>query len=104
MKAHGQNTIRTVTALMISFVTRYVTIDASMQIRTTQVAQRSAMRTIGALSASASCTSLIILSIELSISVLVAVILKMPNWLIVPAKTSSPVILSTGMGSPVIMD
>ena len=71
---------------------------------TIQVAQRSAVRTMGDLSASASCTSLIIFSSELSSSFFVALISKTPNWLIVPERTSSPMVLSTGTDSPVMVD
>ena len=71
---------------------------------TSQLAQRSAMRCMGACLFSASCTMRISFCRELSSPTFVAVISMEPNRLMVPQNTSSPIPLSTGRDSPVIID
>ncbi len=97
----GQNTTSTVTARKISPVTRYTPTAEASAPTTTQVAQRSARRTIFALPASALCTRRAMRRMELSSPTRVATTSMEPNWLTVPAATSSPGCLSTGIGSPV---
>ena len=100
--AHGQNTTKIVTALIISFVIKPVSAAAVKAITTIHVAHLSAIPTIFAFPASADSTKRIIRCIELSSPTLVASISKVPNWLTVPLETSSPTVLSTGKDSPVI--
>ena len=71
---------------------------------TSQLAARSAIRCIGACFSCASCTILISFCSELSLPTFVARISTVPKRFIVPQNSSSPMPLSTGRDSPVIID
>ena len=102
--AQGQNTTSTVTARTISLVIISVAIAISSATGTSQLATLSAIRAIGAFLFSASSTIRISFCRELSSPTLEARISIVPKRLIVPQKTLSPTVLSTGRDSPVIMD
>ena len=71
---------------------------------TSQLAQRSAMRCIGACFSSASCTMRMSLCRELEAPASFTSTSTEPKQLSVPQKTSSPTFLSTGRDSPVMTD
>ena len=104
MKAQGQNTTSTVTALMNSPVKIQVATAQANTVATSRVAHLSARVTTGALFSSASSASRIILCSAESPLSRSALIRNVPNRLTVPLLTVSPAPLSTGMLSPVMTD
>ena len=102
--AQGQNTTRTVTARTMSLVTINAIIAINNATGTSQLAALSAIRAIGAFLFSASSTIRISFCKELSSPSFEARISIVPKRLIVPQKTLSPTVLSTGKDSPVIID
>ena len=104
MNAHGQKTTNTVTARKNIPVPSHVKTAHPRAMTTSQVAHRSARRTMGAFSASASLASRIMRCKALSSQILSARMVKVPYWFTVPLITASPGPFSTGRLSPVITE
>lgn len=103
-KAQGQNTTSTVTPRMNSPVAAHTAMAQARATPTSQPAHLSASLTTGALFASAASASATMRCSELSPAGLVARISKAPVRLTVPLTSSSPLTLSTGSDSPVMID
>ena len=104
IKAHGQNTTKTVTPLSIFPVATHAAAAIIKATGTSHVAHLSAILWVGACFSSACFTkSINFWSDEFSLK-LVVLISSTPYIFKVPQKTSSPSDLSTGRDSPVITD